>query len=104
MAKINAKQRDLLILELQLSATACRLNMDNPDGDKQDMSHKNIMDIIRITRLLLHEISIHEFLVGIKDKGLREYYQELIDNNVSPGQYKKKGYGPNHGKVGPKKK
>jgi len=102
MSRLNAKQRKLFLQEMQTLSYACKLNMDSPDND--DSAHKNITAIIRITKLLLDESSIHEFIVFTKDKDMREYYQGIIDNNVSPGAYKKIGYGPNHGKVGPKKK
>jgi len=99
---LNNAQRDVILEEIYTLANNCRANIIRIDGVRA-AANNYALEIIALTRVLLKEITMSEHIHSLKDRELREYYSELMEANQAPSAYRKKGYGPNHGK-GRKKK
>ena len=80
MAILSAKQREALTREIQTLSMACKLHIDAPE-DLEDNAHKTIVQVIRLTRVLLSELTIHEFIASITNKEDKEYYMNLVFMN-----------------------
>jgi len=80
MAVLNAKQKKALIKEIQQLSTANKFFLEKPQGIENVIIDAN-KEIVNLTRVLLGENDVYEFISMIGDLERRKHYLALMREN-----------------------